>query len=45
MARVVVGNTNELRAISEAKIKTDRLDARRLARLLAAGLLHGCGSG
>jgi Transposase len=28
-----------LRAISEAKAKTDRLDARRLAELLAAGYL------
>jgi transposase len=40
--RVVVAARNELRAISEAKVKTDRRDARMLARLLAAGLLHGC---
>ena len=36
------GATKELRAITEAKVKTDRHDARTLARLLAAGLLHGC---
>jgi transposase len=41
-ARVVVATCNELRAITEAKVKTDRHDARTLARLLAAGLLHGC---
>jgi transposase len=41
-ARVVVATRNELRAITEAKVKTDRHDARTLARLLAAGLLHGC---
>src|SRR5215203_601758 len=39
VARVVVVNTKKLRAISEAKAKTDRLDARRLAALLAAGYL------
>src|SRR5262249_10350252 len=37
--RVVVANTRKLRSISDAKAKTDRLDARTLARLLAAGLL------
>ena len=36
---VVVANTRKLGAISEAKAKTDRLDARTLARLLASGLL------
>ncbi len=41
-ARVVVAATKELRAITEAKVKTDRRDARTLARLLAAGLLSGC---
>jgi transposase len=41
-ARVVVAVRKELRAITEAKVKTDRLDARMLARLLAAGLLNGC---
>jgi len=39
VARVVVANTKRIRQISEAKQKTDRLDARRLAELLAAGLL------
>jgi transposase len=42
VAQVIVAARNELRAISEAKVKTDRRDARTLARLLAAGLLHGC---
>jgi transposase len=39
VARVVVVNTKKLKQISEAKAKTDRLDARRLAELLAAGYL------
>ena len=39
--RVVVANTRKLKAITEAKAKTDRLDARTLARMLAAGLLDG----
>ena len=39
VARVVVVNTKKLRQISEAKAKTDRLDARRLAELLASGYL------
>src|SRR3954470_22615363 len=42
VARVVVATRTELRAITEAKVKTDHRDARTLARLLAAGLLHGC---
>jgi transposase len=42
VARVVVVPTKQLRAITTAKVKTDRLDARMLARLLAAGLLSGC---
>jgi transposase len=37
--RVVVANTRKLKSITEAKAKTDRLDARTLARLLMAGLL------
>jgi transposase len=41
VARVVVATRTELRAITEAKVKTDRRDARTLARLLAAGLLRG----
>jgi transposase len=39
VARVVVANTKKLRQISEAKQKTDRLDARRLAELLASGFV------
>jgi transposase len=39
VARIVVVNTKKLRQISEAKAKTDRLDARRLAELLASGYL------
>ena len=41
--RVVVANTRKLKAISEAKAKTDRLDARTLARLLISGLLDEVG--
>jgi len=37
--RVVVANTRKLKSISEAKAKTDRLDAQTLARLLMSGLL------
>jgi transposase len=40
-ARVVVASAKELHAISGAKAKTDRRDARTLAKLLAAGLLQG----
>jgi len=40
VARVVVANTRKLAAISQAKAKTDRLDARTLARQLAAGYLE-----
>lgn len=39
VARVMVVNAKKLRQISEAKAKTDRLDARRLAELLAAGFV------
>jgi transposase len=39
VARVVVANTKKLRQISHAKAKTDRLDARTLARPLAVGFL------
>jgi len=38
--RVVVANTRKLKSITEAKAKTDRLDARTLARLLMSGLLE-----
>jgi transposase len=41
VARVVVATRRDLEAIARAKNKTDRLDARMLARLLAAGLLEG----
>ena len=37
--RVIVANTRKLKAISDAKAKTDRLDARTLAKLAMAGLL------
>jgi transposase len=40
VGRVVVANTRKLAAISQAKAKTDRLDARTLARLLASGYLE-----
>src|SRR3954470_9135781 len=39
VGRVVVANTKKLRQISEAKAKTDRLDARTLACVLASGFL------
>ena len=38
--RVVVANTRKLKAITEARAKTDRLDARTLAKLLMSGLLE-----
>ena len=39
--QVVIVNTRRLAAISDAKQKTDRHDARTLAQLLAAGMLEG----
>ena len=39
MARVVVSNPQKTRAIAEAKVKTDKVDAAVLARLLAADYL------
>jgi transposase len=39
VARVVVANAAEVRAISHARVKSDRFDARTLARLLDAGML------
>lgn len=39
VARVVVSNPSKTRAIAEAKIKTDKVDARILAQLLAADFL------
>jgi transposase len=35
----VVANTRKLRAIAEAKVKTDKVDARTLCELLDAGFL------
>lgn len=37
--RVVVANTRKLKRISDARAKTDRLDARLIARMLRSGLL------
>jgi len=39
VAGVVISNPLKTRAIAEAKIKTDQIDARVLAQLLAAGFL------
>jgi transposase len=41
-ARVVVATRKDVEAISGARAKTDRIDARTLARLLATGFLEGC---
>jgi transposase len=41
VARVVISNPLRTRAIAEAKVKTDKIDARVLAELLAAGYLPG----
>jgi len=40
VARVVVANAQDVRAISHARVKSDRFDARTLAELLAAGMLE-----
>lgn len=39
VARVVVANAQDVRAISHARVKSDRFDARTLAELLSAGML------
>jgi transposase len=39
VARVVVANAREVRAISHARVKSDRFDAATLARLLSADML------
>jgi transposase len=39
VGRVVIANTRKLRAIAEAKVKTDKLDARTLCELLDARFL------
>lgn len=41
VARVVVATKRDLEAIAQSKAKTDRIDAKILARLLSAGLLTG----
>lgn len=41
VARVVISNPVKTRAIAEAKVKTDKVDARILAQLLAADFLPG----
>jgi transposase len=41
VARVVISNPQKTRAIAEAKVKTDKVDAQVLAELLAAGYLPG----
>jgi transposase len=41
VGRVVVSNPQKTRAIAEAKVKTDTVDARVLAELLAANYLPG----
>ena len=37
--RVVLANAKAVKAISSAKIKTDKVDAQTLVKLLAAGFL------
>ena len=44
VARVVVANAQEVRAISHARVKSDRFDAATLARLLSADSWRRCGS-
>jgi transposase len=39
VGRVVVANTRRVRAIAEAKVKTDKVDAATLCELLHAGFL------
>jgi transposase len=39
VARVVIANPNLVRAIAWAKVKTDKIDARMLAKLYASGFL------
>jgi len=41
VARVVLANAADVRAIAHARVKSDRFDAAILARLLAAGMLDG----
>ena len=39
VGQVLIANTRKLRAIAESKVKTDKLDAKTLCELLAAGFL------
>jgi transposase len=39
VAKVIVSNPHKTRAIAEAKVKTDKVDAQILAQLLAADFL------
>src|SRR5947207_9433845 len=39
VGRVLIADTRRLRAIAESKVKTDKLDAKTLCELLAAGFL------
>jgi transposase len=39
VGRVLIANTRKLRAIAESKVKTDKVDAKTLCELLAAGFL------
>ena len=39
VARVLIANTRKLSAIAESKVKTDKVDAKTLCELLAAGFL------
>ncbi|MDP9257795.1 MAG: IS110 family transposase, partial [Actinomycetota bacterium] len=41
VARVVLANAADVRAIAHARVKSDRFDAATLARLLAAGMIDG----
>jgi transposase len=41
VAGVLVADTRNVRAMTHAKVKNDRVDARMLAKLLAAGMLPG----
>ena len=41
VARVVVANAADVRAIAHARVKSDRFDAITLARLLASGMIDG----
>ena len=41
VAGVLVADTRNVRAMTHAKVKNDRIDARMIAKLLAAGMLPG----